>query len=78
MEQTKIDGNEVDVANWLVEPPGIFMGRGLHPLRGRWKPRVSAKDVILNLGEDASYPKVHGKLLFMTIIQLGWPHGQKI
>ena len=53
----KIDGNEVDVANWLVEPPGIFMGRGLHPLRGRWKPRVSAKDVILNLGEDASVPE---------------------
>jgi len=54
---TKIDGIEVDVANWLVEPPGIFMGRGLHPLRGRWKPRVSAKDVILNLGEDASVPE---------------------
>jgi DNA topoisomerase I len=53
----KIDGIEVDVANWLVEPPGIFMGRGLHPLRGRWKPRVSAKDVILNLSEDASVPE---------------------
>ena len=53
----KIDGIEVDVANWLVEPPGIFMGRGLHPLRGRWKPRVSANDVILNLGEDASVPE---------------------
>lgn len=53
----KIDGIEVDVANWLVEPPGIFMGRGLHPLRGKWKPRVSAKDVILNLGEDASVPE---------------------
>jgi DNA topoisomerase I len=53
----KIDGIEVEVANWLVEPPGIFMGRGLHPLRGRWKPRVTAKDVILNLGEDASVPE---------------------
>jgi DNA topoisomerase I len=55
--KAKIDGIEVDVANWLVEPPGIFMGRGLHPLRGRWKPRVTAKDVILNLGEDASVPE---------------------
>jgi DNA topoisomerase I len=53
----KIDGIEVDVANWLVEPPGIFMGRGLHPLRGKWKPRVTAKDVTLNLGEDASVPE---------------------
>ena len=55
--KAKIDGIEVDVANWLVEPPGIFMGRGLHPLRGKWKPRVTAKDVILNLGEDPSVPE---------------------
>ncbi|MDP9305930.1 MAG: DNA topoisomerase I [Thermoproteota archaeon] len=55
--KAKIDGIEVDVANWLVEPPGIFMGRGLHPLRGRWKPRVTPKDVTLNLGEDASVPE---------------------
>lgn len=55
--KAKIDGIEVDVANWLVEPPGIFMGRGLHPLRGRWKPRVTPKDVTLNLGEDSSAPE---------------------
>lgn len=52
-----IDGIEVDVANWLVEPPGLFMGRGQHPLRGRWKPRVFPRDVILNLGEDAPVPE---------------------
>ena len=55
--KAKIDGNEVEVANWLVEPPGIFMGRGLHPLRGRWKPRITPRNVILNLGEDASVPE---------------------
>ena len=33
------------------------MGRGLHPLRGRWKPRVTPKDVTLNLGQDASVPE---------------------
>ena len=48
-----VDGIEVDVANWLVEPPGLFMGRGQHPLRGRWKPRITPNDIILNLGEDA-------------------------
>jgi DNA topoisomerase-1 len=52
-----VDGVEVDVANWLVEPPGLFMGRGQHPLRGRWKPRVKPSDVILNLGEDAPVPE---------------------
>ena len=52
-----VDGVEVDIANWLVEPPGIFMGRGQHPLRGKWKPRVTHQDVTLNLGEDAPAPE---------------------
>ncbi|MBI3840751.1 MAG: hypothetical protein HY297_02150 [Thaumarchaeota archaeon] len=26
-----LDGKEVDIANWLVEPPGLFMGRGCLP-----------------------------------------------
>jgi DNA topoisomerase-1 len=52
-----IDGTEVDIANWLVEPPGLFMGRGQHPLRGKWKPRVRPQDVTLNLGEDAPVPE---------------------
>ena len=51
-----IDGKEVDVANWMAEPPGLFIGRGDHPLRGRWKPRITQKDVILNLGKEAKVP----------------------
>jgi DNA topoisomerase-1 len=51
-----LDGKEVDIANWIVEPPGLFMGRGLHPYRGKWKPRVQASDVVLNLGESAPVP----------------------
>ena len=51
-----IDGKEVDVANWMAEPPGLFIGRGDHPLRGKWKPRVTEKDVTLNLGKDAKVP----------------------
>jgi len=56
-----LDGIEVDVANWLVEPPGLFMGRGQHPLRGRWKPRITPNDIILNLGEDAPAPEGNWK-----------------
>lgn len=52
-----MDGKEVEVANYMAEPPGIFIGRGEHPLRGKWKPRVSPKDVTLNLGEEAKEPK---------------------
>jgi len=51
-----LDGKEVDFANYMVEPPGLFMGRGRHPLRGKWKPRVHSSDVILNLGETAPVP----------------------
>ena len=51
-----MDGKEVDIANWMVEPPGLFMGRGKHPFRGRWKPRTEPSDVILNLGEEALVP----------------------
>lgn len=52
-----MDGKEVDIANYMAEPPGIFIGRGDHPLRGRWKPRVTAKDVTLNLGKEAKIPE---------------------
>jgi len=51
-----LDGKEVDIANWMVEPPGLFMGRGQHPLRGKWKPRSQASGVILNLGETTPVP----------------------
>jgi len=52
-----MDGKEVEVASYMAEPPGIFIGRGEHPLRGKWKPRVTPKEVILNLGKDAKIPK---------------------
>ncbi len=51
-----MDGKEVEVGNYMAEPPGIFIGRGEHPLRGKWKPRVTAKDVTLNLGKEAKAP----------------------
>jgi DNA topoisomerase I len=58
-----VDGIEVDVANWLVEPPALFMGRGQHPMRGRWKPRVRPQDVTLNLGENAPVPEGNWKAI---------------
>ena len=52
-----MDGNEVELGNYMAEPPGIFMGRGDHPMRGRYKPRATAKDVTLNLGKEAKIPE---------------------
>ena len=59
-----MDGKEVEVGNYMAEPPGIFIGRGEHPLRGKWKPRVTAKHVTLNLGKDAKKPEGNwGKII---------------
>jgi len=60
-----MDGKDVEVGNYMAEPPGIFIGRGEHPLRGKWKPRVTAKDVTLNLGKDAKRPEGDwGKIIY--------------
>ena len=59
-----MDGEKVEVGNYMAEPPGIFIGRGEHPIRGRWKPRVTAKDVTLNLGKEAKIPEgAWGKII---------------
>ena len=51
-----VDGERVELANYTVEPSGIFMGRGKHPLRGRWKEGARQKDITLNLSPDAPRP----------------------
>lgn len=51
-----VDGERVELANYTVEPSGIFMGRGKHPLRGRWKEGARWRDITLNLSPDALRP----------------------
>jgi DNA topoisomerase-1 len=51
-----VDGVKMEIGNYSVEPPGIFLGRGKHPMRGRWKPAISTKGVTLNLSPDAPTP----------------------
>ncbi len=53
---TWVDGAKVEVANYVAEPSCIFMGRGKHPLRGRWKEGPREEDIELNLSPDASPP----------------------
>ena len=48
-----VNDARMEIGNYAVEPPSIFMGRGKHPMRGRWKPAVTTKDVTLNLSPDA-------------------------
>jgi len=56
-----VDGLRVEVSNYTAEPSSIFMGRGKHPLRGRWKKGPDEKDIVLNLSPDAPRPKGNWK-----------------
>ena len=51
-----VNGQRVELGNYLAEPSSIFMGRGEHPLRGRWKEGATQKDITLNLSPDAPRP----------------------
>lgn len=47
-----LNGQRVELGTYMVEPSGIFMGRGQHPMRGRWKEGSNQRDVTLNYGPD--------------------------
>ena len=51
-----VDGAKMEIGNYSVEPSSILLGRGKNPLRGRWKPAITIKDVTLNLSPDAGTP----------------------
>jgi DNA topoisomerase-1 len=51
-----VNGERTELANYVVEPSGIFMGRGKHPLRGRWKEGARHENITLNLSPDAPRP----------------------
>jgi len=52
-----VDGERMELANYVAEPSSIFMGRGEHPMRGSWKEGPSKDDIILNLSPDAPRPE---------------------
>lgn len=56
-----VNGERTELANYIVEPSGIFMGRGEHPLRGCWKQGAQQNDITLNLSPDAPKPIGHWK-----------------
>mmetsp|Transcript_34351 Transcript_34351/g.43371 ORF Transcript_34351/g.43371 Transcript_34351/m.43371 type:complete len:884 (+) Transcript_34351:47-2698(+) len=52
-----VDGHLERVGNTMMEPPGLFRGRGKHPKMGLVKNRVLPGQVTINIGEDARPPK---------------------
>ena len=54
----QIDGKEQKIANYLIEPTGIFIGRGNNKNIGKIKRRIMPEDITLNLSKDAPIPKM--------------------
>ncbi|MCW4015744.1 MAG: DNA topoisomerase I [Candidatus Bathyarchaeota archaeon] len=52
-----VDGEKMELGNYVAEPSSIFMGRGQHPMRGSWKQGPQKEDIILNLSPDAPRPE---------------------
>nr|XP_032816127.1 DNA topoisomerase I, mitochondrial-like [Petromyzon marinus] len=52
-----MDGHRERIANFRVEPPGLFRGRGDHPKQGKLKLRLQPEDVIINCSRDSKVPE---------------------
>lgn len=52
-----VDGHKQKIANFRVEPPGLFRGRGQHPKMGKLKKRIRPEDIIINIGKGVSRPE---------------------
>lgn len=43
-----MDNHKERIANFRIEPPGLFRGRGDHPKMGMLKRRIRPQDIIIN------------------------------
>ncbi|KAM3918161.1 DNA topoisomerase I, mitochondrial-like [Leptodactylus fuscus] len=51
-----MDHHRERIANFKIEPPGLFRGRGDHPKQGMLKKRILPEDVIINCSKDSKIP----------------------
>ncbi|XP_018594632.1 DNA topoisomerase 1-like [Scleropages formosus] len=52
-----MDNHRERIANFRIEPPGLFRGRGDHPKMGMLKRRIRPEDVIINCSKDSKHPR---------------------
>lgn len=48
-----MDNHKERIANFKIEPPGLFRGRGNHPKMGMLKRRILPEDIIINCSKWA-------------------------
>ncbi|XP_069099888.1 DNA topoisomerase 1 [Pleurodeles waltl] len=51
-----MDNHKERIANFRIEPPGLFRGRGNHPKMGKLKRRIQPEDIIINCSKDSKIP----------------------
>ena len=51
-----VDGKKEELGNFRLEPPGLFMGRGCHPLAGKIKKRILPEDITINIDKESPIP----------------------
>uniref|UniRef100_A0A3Q0RUT2 DNA topoisomerase I n=1 Tax=Amphilophus citrinellus TaxID=61819 RepID=A0A3Q0RUT2_AMPCI len=52
-----MDNHKERIANFRIEPPGLFRGRGDHPKMGMLKRRIRPEDIIINCSKDSKVPE---------------------
>jgi len=57
-----VDEVKIPLGNYMVQPPGLYIGHGEHPKRGKIKGRIRPQDVVLNISKK-NVPKcfIHGQ-----------------
>jgi DNA topoisomerase I len=51
-----VDDKPQPVGNFRMEPPGIFLGRGVNPKLGKVKRRIYPEDITINIGKESPIP----------------------
>ena len=56
--EAMVDNKVQAVGNFRIEPPGIFLGRGCHPLAGKIKKRIFPEDITINIDNKSKIPEL--------------------
>ena len=54
-----LNGDRQPIASPMIEGPGIFIARGVHPSLGLWKHRITPEDVTINSTNKINPPSGH-------------------
>lgn len=69
--QATVDGHAQPVGSCAVEGPGLFVGRGTHPSRGRLRGRILPEDMTLNVSKGKAPPAPPGHRWGGTVTDKG-------